>query len=359
MQNSHLNNGRVGAVLVALVVLLTSSMASAATDAVVALGWKVRGFGIGTYATAQQAGTAGDFAIATVKSTLTTPAVMWAPDQFTSLKAGTFGPYTQYGYPTVISYRSAQVTDKGGSLVKSHPGAPAGVSTVMGTAVATTWCADPGSCAATHSGTLTHSPGTRKYGGAAKMLRNSQANSVGTTTIGGPYRDIFFRAYNQPGPAAQSDNYRRLYLTSTNTNPAFPTPKHQTGGFLIGATYTTGMATAMQSVLFTTTTTGTGSFALNTANQTGMISVVIPRINFNHSVSCADNFDTGGPPQTSGSPDGFCDSDGVTAVNYTGATTAGASVSFVSLTFLPEPGQLAMLGFGILSLAGLTRLRLR
>jgi hypothetical protein len=355
-----MNNGRLGAALVASAVLLTASSAGAASQAVVALGWKTKGFGIGTYATAMQAGTHQSFAIATVGSTPVTPAtgpyVNWAPDQFSSVKSGTYGPFTQYGYPTVISYRTATFNDKGGALLANHPGAPAGVSTVMGTAVATNWCAgQAGSCFTSHTGVMTHSPGAKKYGGAASTFRLSQGVGQQTTGVAGPYKDFAFKAFKFTGAPVQSANYRRAYATTTNTG--LGTPMFNTAGFVLGATYTTGMATAMQSIFFSSTTTGTGSFALNTANLTGMISVVIPRVNFTHNLSCEDKFDTGGPPQTSGNPDGLCDSDGSTAVAFTSMGQSGASVPGVTLTFLPEPGQLALLGFGVLSLAGLQRLR--
>ena len=58
----------IGAVLVASM-LFAASTAHAAGQAIVALGWKVSGFGIGTYAVNQQPGTFGDYAIADVGAT--------------------------------------------------------------------------------------------------------------------------------------------------------------------------------------------------------------------------------------------------------------------------------------------------
>ena len=43
--------------------------------------------------------------------------------------------------------------------------------------------------------------------------------------------------------------------------------------------------------------------------------IVVQGVHFENRVGCTDLFDTGGPPQTSGSPDGLCDSD---AVSFTG-----------------------------------------
>jgi len=339
----------IGLALVASV-LLAGSTANAAGDALVKIGWKARSFGFGTYASLSQAGTAMDFATAQVGATPGTPSVMWAAGQFSGVKQGSYGPYTQYGYPTISSMRTLSWDDKGGALQKSHPGAPAGLTTLMASAVATTSCPG-GACSASHAGTFTTSPGAKKYGGSAKFLTSSFGSGTATSSIGGN-RTFMFEALGTPNPQVKSNAYVRNTFSANNTSPAFPTPSYFTAQFIIGATYTTGTVMARQSIAATTTETDTGSFALNGANNTGTISVVVPRITFNN-LRCQDRFDTPvAAPQTSGSSDGFCDSDGTTAVVYNGTTGASASTSSVSLTFLPEPTQAAMLTVGALSLAG-------
>lgn len=352
MKNYESNRSRLaaGAVLVASV-LFAASTAGAAGQAIVALEWKVRGFGIGTYAVNAQPGTALDFAVADVGSTAVTPSVMWAPSQFQGSKSGSYGPYTQYGYPTISSMRQQIYTDQGGALVKSHAGAPAGLTTLMASGVATTSCVEPGSCFASHPGTLTVNPGARKFGGSAKFLRTSIGSGLATSTVGGN-RTVMFTAQNTPNPQVKSNAYVRLNFTAMNTSPAFPTPSYQTNQFVIGATYTTGTVMARHTIGATSTETGTGSFNLNGTNNTGTISVVVPRLAFENT-RCQDQFDTpAAAPQTSGSADGFCDTDGTTAVSYLGTPSASSSATAITLTFLPEPTQIAMLAAGVLSLAG-------
>lgn len=60
--------------------------------------------------------------------------------------------------------------------------------------------------------------------------------------------------------------------------------------------------------------------------------ILVSGVHFEQVVGCTDLFDTGGPPQTSGSPDGFCDSDGT---SFTGTNVLIANddegMSYVSI----------------------------
>ncbi len=355
-QSSH-SRLAIGAVLVASV-LFAGSTAHAAGQALLGIGWKVRGFGIGTYAQNLQPGTAMNFAVADVGSTAVTPSVMWAANQFSGMKQGSYGPYTQYGYPTISSMRQQTYTDQGGALQRSHAGAPAGITTLMAEAVATTSCVVPGSCFASHPGTLTVNPGTRQFGGSAKFLRRSVGVGLATSTVGGN-RTVMFSANGTPNPQVKSNAYVRLDFTAMNTSPAFPTPSYQTNQFVIGGSYTTGTVMARHTLGATSTETGTGSFNLNGTNNTGTISVVIPRLAFENN-RCQDKFDTpAAAAQTSGNADGFCDTDGTTAVSYLGTPGASSSATAITLTFLPEPAQFSMLAAGVLALVGAGGLRRR
>jgi len=74
--------------------------------------------------------------------------------------------------------------------------------------------------------------------------------------------------------------------------------------------------------------TKAGSFGLNTANMTGTISLVKPRVDQGYST--VNGVVVGKPP-----------------------SVGAAGIYHLKLTFLPEPGQLLLLGVGVLGLTAL------
>lgn len=83
---------------------------------------------------------------------------------------------------------------------------------------------------------------------------------------------------------------------------------------------------------FGTSLVHTGSFNLNTANLTGMISLVKPAL-------CNQHMRGGGA--------------------FYGKYYPGNAVNRVTVTFLPEPGVASLLGVGAFGLVGLSRLKRR
>lgn len=77
----------------------------------------------------------------------------------------------------------------------------------------------------------------------------------------------------------------------------------------------------------------------NTAGTSGTIQLVTPRILYGYGIA--------GPPPAP--------QDGTGTV--TGLQTGVVGANHTTLNFLPEPGQIALLGIGILGLMGISRLR--
>ena len=316
------------------VLLFSAAAASASQQALVQLSWKEQ-FIAGTTFVAQS-GTA----VATVGAATPTPSIMWPAN----IVQGSVS-FTYSGAYTAFASRVGTYMNMPAAIQKSHAGAaPSGGSAVL-PVTATTKCfasvapvlpgppALPGSCFP-RNGAVMRTPGAKKFGGTARMLMPTKL--VGTFATFSPTGNLQFENYlyhstpQLTGVGSVPGNYG-LAGFGTNTNTVLGTPRNNVN-FITEAPLTTGVVTAMGGA-FGTQFTRTGSHSFNTGNLTGMISMVRPHMNRNFNRNSAGGF--AGP----------------------GLTFAGMTV--VSVTFLPEPGVTALLGCGMLGLAGLTRLRRR
>ena len=349
---------RVGAALVAFV-FLGGSTVHAAGNALVAFSARTHNSLIGDYRVHSQAGTALSHGLVTVGATPGTPRVSWPLGEFSGAYTTVIGPYTQYGYPTVLtSVRSVTWMLQSGMLQKSHAGAET-AGTVNPSTVVTASCVDPGHCFASHGGSMMTTPNpARKYGGTALLLRRHKGFVVLTSDVGG-YANLTLSVGQDLIPPFKSEAEKTGYVYKLNTDPAFPIPEYYSLQAVIGAAYTTGMITVMKMSPTSTTTSFTGSNMLNPTNLTGTISVVVPRLAYRN-FTCRDFFDdVVSAKQTSGVPDGLCDYDGATGVAFNGTSGSSALGGYreIKLTFLPEPSSIAMFSAAMLALAGAARLR--
>lgn len=323
----------VGLLVTTAVILLVATSASAAKFALMNLNHKLIG-----NAFPQYGATYGDVGnptsspiLATIGSTAGTPTVMWGADQASdSIMITSMRPPA-----TPISNRTVTWTDKGGSLGVSV-GTPSPHATNIATAV-TSVCLGyylatplPNACIG-RQGSMSSTPGAKKYGGAAQLLRRSEGS--GTFVSGLGTSSFHFIAQGGTAPpqlgSSRNEGWVRLY----DVDAGGVTNQYSTNARFFGGGYTTGTVMASNTLLYSTSTTGTGSFNLNTAALTGTISVVVPRL------------------YTNNAPDG--------AGGYAGSFAGTGTYAKYTLTFLPEPGQLVMLGSGVLMLTGLIRVRSR
>jgi hypothetical protein len=314
-----------------VVVLFVTTSASASNFALMNLNHKLIG-----NAFPQYGATYGDVGnptsspiLATIGSTAGTPTVMWGAGQASDMITIT----SMRPPATPISNRTVTWTDKGGSLGVSA-GTPSAHATNIATAV-TSVCLGgylsaplPNACIG-RQGSMSSTPGSKKYGGAAQLLRRSAGS--GTFVSGLGTSSFYFQALGGTAPpqlgSSRNEGFVKLYDGAGGTN------QYSTNARFFGGGYTTGTVMASNTLLYSTSTTGTGSFNLNTTNLTGTISVVVPRLYMNNA------------------PDG--------AGGYAGSFAGTGTYAKFTLTFLPEPGQMAMLGSGALMLTGLIRVRRR
>jgi hypothetical protein len=196
----------------------------------------------------------------------------------------------------------------------------------------------PGSCTP-RPGTLRRTPGSKKYGGTAQILRTQ--HSFGQWAPVGPFGNRAFSASvggNLPGgrpashlaPSAVGRVVHEATLHYTHTGGGTTSDAH---AMLTTVPFTTGMVSVVNVAAYQTNFRRSGSNNLNPGNLTGTISVVRPLV--------VNSFQRLGPGLVGGGN-----------VSYGGIET-------MKLTFLPEPSMALMLGCGGLALAGLARLRKR
>ena len=329
----------IRATLVLLATLMVAASASATRQAVVNLVYKNQFLAGTTF------GIRGETVVVTVGNTPTDPLIVWPANRLSCPAPCAAESFTYTGNYTVFASRMGTFMNQAARVSANHAGAaPTGGSTVPIPTMTTKCFATvsptvvpgppnlPGSCFP-RGATLMRFPGAKKYGGTARML--DTANNVGTfVAFSPPANDLF--NFNNVQTAAQKNtttfvgNYG-LVGTGTFTNTVLGTARQTQGQGTI-APVTTGLATA-KGGFFGTALSVAGSHAFNTANLTGMISMVQPFVNNQFSRNQA-----GG---------------------YIGNTLTLGAVAAVDLTFLPEPGILVMLGCGVAGLAGLAALRRR
>lgn len=177
-------------------------------------------------------------------------------------------------------------------------------------------------------------PGSKKFGGTAKMLR--RLDTVGTF-VGNPsgLSQFSLQGVRTASLANQTSGTKTGIVGSsvwTNTAVGIQEQRMALG---TSVALTTGMVT-INGPLFGTQQTQTGSHVFNTANLTGMISMVRPGLAQGFARRLSDGvFVSGGP--------------GFQAIARLELTLAGELV--------PEPGTAGMLAAGGLALAGLARRR--
>lgn len=301
----------------------------------------------------------------TVNTTTTpTPTIMW-PAGLVKCTPGTgctAESFTYSGGYTPFASRMGTFMNGPAQLGPNHAGAAASPSQPLvplnGTTAATTKCfanilsdlggtpvgANPNNATNGFSalpdqcfprvGSGNRFPGAKKFGGTAKMLR--RLDVVGTF-VGSPSGLSQFNLEGVRTAALAGAHTGTAYGvvgTSTWTNLTVMIAEQ---GMVMDTEVplTTGMVTVM-GVPFGSQQTATGSHNFNTANLTGMISLVRPNLSnsFRRRVS-----------------------DGV----YTGPRPGFNNVRHVQMTFggeyVPEPAMAGMLIFGGLGLAALSRRR--
>lgn len=329
---------QLAAMLIGLAMLFPALSASASQQALVQITYKSITANSGAYPTRA----AGSW-FATVNTTAgtPTPSVMWP-------KGGIKGNTTFTTTSPYLPFLSSMLawSNLAATLQKSHPGvAPTGGS-VMPRPTTTTKCfasippfapggpALAGSCFP-RAATGARTPGAKKYGGTARLLQDtvSVGTAVAFTPTGYSQFSVLVKAAQSPalaGPDVLAGNYG-LFGTGTFTNTALATAR-KTQNQATEAPFTTGVATAMGGG-FGTALSSTGSFALNTTNLTGMISMVKPLLTLQFSRNQAGQ--------------------------YIGLTNFFATLNRVEVTFMPEPAVTLLLSVGVLGLGGLAGLRRR
>jgi uncharacterized protein (TIGR03382 family) len=298
----------------------------------------------------------------TVNTTTTpTPSIMW-PASLVKCTPGTgctAESFTYYGYYTPFASRMGTFMNGPAQLSKNHAGAAASPSQVLvPVGSGTTKCFENilsdggGTTAGANPNNATNGlsaipnqcfprvgsgkrfPGTKKFGGTAKMLR--RLDVVGTF-LGSPSGlsqfDLEGVRTAQLANAHTGTEYGVVgSATWTNVTVMVQSQRQNQS---TQVPLTTGKVTVMGTV-FNTQQTQTGSHNLNTANLTGMISLVRPNLAQTFSRRFSDGL-------------------------YTGPKGGFFNVSRVQMTFggeyTPEPGTTALLAFGGLGLAVLGRRR--
>jgi hypothetical protein len=275
-------------------------------------------------------GLAGTITV-TVGSTPSTPSVRIKSGLLSRTDTTTWtGPLTPFSI-NYIDVRNAAATFK-----KSHSLAPTATTTVR--AGDKTSTAVGGSFYMPRNGTLIQTPGTKRFGGTMGLVSNLHAVGQYVASVG--YYDFYFNA-NATAMAAPPFSVGQYgfvltgmlthsYLQYKGQPLAFDGP-----AFATFMPSTTGTQYVFQDFgQYITKYTYAGYDNRTPAGLNGTLSLVRPFVLQYFGVVVA-------PP------------------SYIGWNETQAFMYRNTITFLPEPGSLLTLGCGILTLAGLFRLRMR
>jgi len=242
------------------------------------------------------------------------------------------GPFTKSGHRVVAAYNYP------GTFVPSNPNAPAAATTIYPASSTTLCTVSPiagGSCQPRY-GVMKMAPGGNKFGGTMRIINNGFGSSLFKAK--GNFYYNYYHENKTPRLRGEmkvgsygivgSGRYTHTVLTSI----MFVTSFHETAG----GPYTTGMAyvyqTAGQYATQYTTTGYDNRTATANGQITGTVSLVRPRL---WQVFRRDDFTS--PVSSTGTPFGF--------------------KNRLRITFLPESGQLLMLGCGLLAVGVFYRSR--
>jgi len=234
------------------------------------------------------------------------------------------GPFTKSGHRVVAAYNYP------GTFAPSNPNAPAAATTIYPPSSTTLCTVSPiagGSCQPRY-GLMKMAPGGNKFGGTMRIINTGFGSGLFKAK-----GDFYYFYYNEKKTPrlrgemkvgsygiAGTGRYTHTVLTSI----MFATSFHETAG----GPYTTGMAyvyqTAGQYATQYTTTGYDNRTATANGEITGAVSLVRPRLwqTFRRDTPTS-------PVNGLGTPFGF--------------------KNRLLITFLPEPGQLLMLGCGLLA----------
>ena len=328
-------------ILLFTLIFLGASAAQAATHALVNVSWKARvlgndfPYGSGT-------------GIATLGTTPNTPSIMWAQSAIVPYAAYS----TNFGLPGMLT-----ITPNGGvNVITTSPAygfynylragnqfnGPATLRKSFGTAATAMWphattnttiCG--GLCVSPTAGTFNITPTnpSRRFGGTARLLRQTTGSRFERATVG--FSQAIYSGVATPMRFIYPEVVGNYFVRGQGTATNLTTLGTQRTVFmdLVGPLTTGRVDVTLTTPATPQQTNYTGSFNLNITNLTGMVSLVQPNLTRS-----------------------FAFIDGVLSVPATGGN---AAMQITNITFLPEPGQLALLGAGLLGVAALLQARRR
>jgi hypothetical protein len=265
--------------------------------------------------------------VATVGTTTPTPSIYIPSKVLTRNLTTTWtAPLTPYSKQYISEYNAAA------TFRRSHPLAP----TATTTAAPPTSTTQYGSYFMPRYGTMIQTPGPNRFGGTMRIVDNNYYTGQYVASVGYYSFDIYFNATPRlTGPRVPGQYGWAGYGALTHTSITYYGYPLKIDLKIAGRYMpsTTGVQYVYQpNGYYITQYTSTGYDNRTPSGLSGTVSMVAPYVlNYVQYIQGA---------------------------GVVGTLTLGFA-NRLTLTFLPEPGRLLMLGCGILALAGLYRLRIR
>ena len=311
--------------------ILSASVAQAATQRVVNLRWQAEGAAPPPYTAVLPPNSVNTIAtFETANGAVpASPSIMWPANALSQVvilyQGGTItpngatNPSTTFG-GNYFSFKTTLANRNGAATLNPSAG-PA--TTTVSWPSTTTICNN--SCLPRYGSFMQAPLSGRRYGGTARLI--SIRNSVGLARapLGG-FNALAAIGSPTPmgtGPQLLGNHFLQTQINITNT---LTLGTFQSDAQRLTGPYTTGMLQVFQNGgSFTTNFSRNGTWALNATGLTGMISLVSPII--------TQTFQKSGGSVLGNGPSQL------------------AFITTLTVNVLPEPGQLVMLGAGLLALA--------